>query len=214
MTGIYCIEWTWGESYSVKKPLSLVAEVHEVSKIHRVVGNAEDFGKSLTSWSRRIMKNVDYAILYLGFHGFAKGLQVQAGDDSPLHKYVRWEQIADLVADRGPDEWRWEQSLIHFGACSTMDAADSDLEAFLRETKVEAISGYTRDVRWMASTAFDLMYLDALLTEVAADGIDGVTARTAGICRDRLLNSVESKDFAAALGFTMVTKDDFGLDLD
>ena len=210
MTGIYCIECTWGDNYSVKGPLSLVTAVHGAPMIHRVVGSSQDFEKSLTIWSKRIMKNVKYAVLYLGFHGFAKGLQV--GKDAPLRNYVRWEQIADLVADLDPGEWRWEQSLIHFGACSTMDAADSDLEAFLKETRVEAISGYTRDVGWMASTAFDLMYLDALLTEIAADEIDGVEARTARLCRDRLLNSAETKDFATSLGFRMVTKDDFGWD--
>ena len=102
MTGIYCIEWAWGKNYSVKKPLSLVAKVHNVSMIHRAVETPEEFDKFLSTWSRRITKEFSYAILYLGFHGFPKAVQVGTG--SPLRKYVRWEQIADLVADRGAEE--------------------------------------------------------------------------------------------------------------
>ena len=209
--GIYCIEATWGDGYSVKKPLSLVADVHSRALSYRAVDTFEEFEKTLSRWARRT--DWRYPILYLGFHGFPKGLQVGEGD-APLRDFVRLEQIADLVADRDDEEWRWERCLIHFGACSTMGAADSDLADFVAATQVEAVSGHVQDVGWMASMAFDLMYLDALLYElgrqpVDANGNDGVDARTARLCRDRLLNSAESKDFAQSLGFKMVTKEDF-----
>ena len=210
VTGIYCIEATWDERHSVKKPLAFVAEAHEAGRlIHRRVGTPEEFERALSLWARRT--DWKYPILYLGFHGFARGVQVGEGT-APLRDYVRWEQIADLVADREPDEWRWEGCVMHFSACSTMDAADSDLAGFLAATELEAVSGYGMDVGWMASMAFDMMWLDALLVELGdqpEDASEGVAVRTARLCRDRLLNSVESRDFAGSLGFSMVTKDDF-----
>lgn len=94
-----------------------------------------------------------------------------------------------------------------------MDVGDLEITDFLAATKVEAVSGYARDVGWMASLAFDLMYLDALL-ERNADTDEGVPAETASRCRDHLLHYCETKGFAESLGFRMVTKDDFGLDFD
>ena len=133
MTGIYCIETDWDGPFSVEQPLTFLTEAHEVSfEFHGRVRSSTQFGKALRGWIER--PDWEYSLLYLGFHGFERGVQVGRGS-APLRDYVRLEQIADLVAHHGHEE-RMEGCLIHFGACSTMDAADSELVDFLDATKV------------------------------------------------------------------------------
>ena len=66
----------------------------------------------------------------------------------------------------------------------------------------------------MASLAFDLMYLDALLERNAGSEQGKLLAETGSRCRDHLMHYHESKGFAESLGFRIVTRDDFGLDAD
>ena len=86
-----------------------------------------------------------------------------------------------------------------------MDAAVSELRAFLEGTGAEAVSGYTTDVDWLASMAFDVMYLGTLLEQV---GSKYVRADGMRICRDLLANSEHTKGLGKALGFRMAVNGD------
>lgn len=201
MTGIYCIETKWDADggVSVKKPLSFVAGFAGVTEPkHCTVGSPEDFDGCLRAWANRT--DWDYPILYLAFHGFGKGVQVGGGESSvSLWDYVRLEQIADF------SEGGWAGCLIHFAACSTMDAPTLDIARFVADTGIEAVSGYATDVDWIPSMAFELMYLDTVLSGTGSGYVDRNKMR---ICRDRLSNSAYSKELATSLGFRMAIKGD------
>ena len=53
--------------------------------------------------------------------------------------------------------------IVHFGSCSSHRARDRDFEDFRKRTGFVAVSGYSRDVDWIKSFAFDLLYLDQIV---------------------------------------------------
>lgn len=86
-----------------------------------------------------------------------------------------------------------------------MDVPATELRAFLDRTGVEAVSGYTTDVDWLASMAFEVMYLGTLLEQI---GDKYVQADGMRICRDLMANSEHTKGLGKALGFRMSVKGD------
>jgi hypothetical protein len=52
--------------------------------------------------------------------------------------------------------------VIFFGSCSTIDISDKRIQAFLDNTKASAVVGFTEDVDWLESAAFELLILEAL----------------------------------------------------
>ena len=200
MTGIFCIETQWGTGrrVSVDKAISFVADFKGVRKpLHYTARTPEEFDGHLKKWSSR--RDWEYPILYLAFHGFRKGLEVRSSGSPSLWDYVRLEQIADFAAGK------WGNCLVHYASCSTMDVPASELRAFLEGTGVEAVSGYTVDVDWLASMAFDVMYLGTLLDVIGDKYVRGNGMRT---CRDLMSNSEHTKGLGEALGFRMAVKGD------
>lgn len=51
---------------------------------------------------------------------------------------------------------------LYFGSCSVLRATDAALHEFLSETDAAPICGYTRDVDWVESSAFETVVLDML----------------------------------------------------
>ena len=200
MSGIFCIETQWGEEgrVSVKKALSFVADFYGATDPVILTARApEEFNEHLTTWSTR--SDWEYPILYLAFHGFQHGLQVRSSGSASLWDYVRLPQIADFA------KGKWDHCLVHYASCSTMDVPDSQLAAFVEGTGVEAVSGYSSDVDWLASMALDVMYLGTVLEKT---GSKYVRADTMRLCRDRMLNSSYTKELCKALGFRMAIKGD------
>ena len=200
MTGIYCIETQWGgaKRVSVEKALAFVADFHGATEpVHCRARTPKEFGECLKKWASR--SDWAYPILYLAFHGFQKGLEVRSSGRPSLWDYVRLEQIADLASGR------WGNCLIHYASCSTMDAPDTELRAFLEGTGVEAVSGYSTDVDWLASMAFEVMYLGTVLEQTGDRYLQADRMR---ISRDRMANSPHTKELGKALGFRMAIKGD------
>ncbi len=95
--------------------------------------------------------------------------------------------------------------MIHFASCSTMNVRESELSVFLERTGVEAVSGYTTDVDWVASMAFELMYLGCVLEQT---GKHYLRAEKMRICRDQMANSQYTRELAKKLGFRMAVRGD------
>ncbi len=191
MTGIFCIEtqWEMGRHVSVEKALSFVADFQGVKEpLHYTARTPEEFDVHLKEWSTR--SDWEYPILYLAFHGFGKGLGVRSSGSPSLWDYVRLEQMADFAAGE------WGYCLVHYASCSTMDVSASELRGFLEGTGVEAVSGYTKDVDWLASMAFEVMYLGTLLERIGDKDIQADDMR---ICRDFMANSEHTKGLGEAL---------------
>ena len=155
--GICCIETKWeDERVSVIPPLRTLSALHKVPFESEQVSLSDDFARLLSKWTEL---SSDYGILYISSHGFPGGIALH--DDDAFRAYVRLPQIADALEQAGISN---EGCLIHFGSCSTLRTSARDFDDFRNRTGFDAVSGYRHDAWWVKSLAFDLLYLDHLLT--------------------------------------------------
>jgi hypothetical protein len=80
---------------------------------------------------------------------------------------------------------RCEGKRLYFGSCSALRAPDATLAEFLRETKAAMICGFTKDIDWIESAAFETVVLNSLVNGVRADSVERLmkTARWAPLAR-------------------------------
>jgi len=154
--GIYCIEREWEKpAWTASPPLKALAAHHGVPYDDMTgISTGDAFLEALSGWTKL---SGSFAILYISSHGFPGGITV--GDD-PVRDTVRLGQMADLLEAANVDNGG---CLVHFGTCSTQKLVGTGFSDFRERTGFEAISGYRRDVDWIKSMAFDLLYLDLVL---------------------------------------------------
>lgn len=183
--GIFCLEGEWERNLrdrtSVEPQLRMLETLgHCADVIRRDVATREEFAYYLGKWKQ---KQYDaYALGYFAFHGSEETIHL-GKDDLSL------DQIATMLgvsAARG--------RVIYFGACRTMAASDLALQDFVRRTGVKAVLGYTKDVGWLESAAFDFILLPMLLSRSYPKTIYTALQR-------------EHAGFVRRLGFRLATKD-------
>lgn len=59
-------------------------------------------------------------------------------------------------------EGKLANKIVHFGSCSTLRTSEKNISDFITTTNCQFISGYRKDVDFIASTAFELLYFDLL----------------------------------------------------
>ena len=156
---------------------------------------------NLKQWAGR--DDWKYPVLYLSFHGFERGVHV---DDPKGAGFTRLDlqTIADVFNDNNYDV---SNTIVHFGGCSTLAADEAELRRFLRDTDVALLSGYQKDVPWIESLAFELLYVSGL--QEAMEGSEEMSPRLFEGYRDRLFDSRKCHGLLEALGFKMVLPEDF-----
>ncbi len=144
---IICLEGEWSPDIrseeSVKPLLQMLQRRGEIKFIYRRCGTKSEFAYYLRQ--RKYFR--DYRIVYLSFHGARGKLRISPEEDVTL------AEIADLA--RGA----FKNKLVYFGSCKTLRAVDAQLKEFLKKTGASAVAGYTREVGWVESSAFELLFL-------------------------------------------------------
>ena len=140
--------------------------------VHRDVGTEDELYHYLGKWAQRGYGS--YEVLYFAFHGVRGGIRVGRGT-VPLADLA--EKLQGKAAGR----------LVYFGCCSVMRDRRAVAE-FQQQTGARAICGYTKDVDWIESAAFDLLLLSSLVS---------------GRRIDARINHVRTRypDLASTLGF-------------
>ncbi len=131
----------------MRPAFDLLAGQEYVQVVHRDVGTTtelEYYAKKMTE--RRYDR---FEMVYLAFHGEPGRLWV--GEEG-----ISLDRLAELLGDacRG--------RVVHFGSCSTMRLSPDRLAEFKARTGAVAVSGYTKDIDWLESCAFELMLIGAL----------------------------------------------------
>lgn len=187
---IFCLEGDWWGD--LKKPstvrpiFDLVAQMEPKLKyIHRGIGTREEFDHYLKVWTQKGFAS--HPILYLAFHGDAK--QILVGDQRKRSRSAGLPDIARLLAGR------CKGRIVHFGACGTLGCDLRHLKRFLDTTGALAVSGYTKEVGWMQSAAFEVFLLSTMQSNAR-------TRAGAKAIRDRI--DAIAKKQATELGFRMV----------
>ncbi len=179
--GVFCVEGDWSSKLtdrsSVQPLLRALEGLNVVKVIHRSAGTRTELEHLLKRWVQK--QYDDYMLGYLAFHG-SPGL-VHLGRDS-----VSLEELGELL------EGACTGRVLHFGSCSVLKSAETSLKAFLHQTGARAVCGYTKDVDWLQSAAFDLLLISEL-----------VRSQHLGYAARRVKNTYP--DLASVLGFRLVT---------
>lgn len=153
--GIFCLEGPWWgvKGKTTVEPVLRLLETmsgYNVSYRHYDVGTREEFDFYLKKWRGASFK--DFPILYLSFHGSPGEIFVGEGRGNSLSL----EDLAERL-DGGCNG-----RVVHLGSCSTVGVHGNALNSFLRRTGALAVCGYTNQVGWLESVAFDVLVLGRL----------------------------------------------------
>ena len=70
---------------------------------------------------------------------------------------VSLDKLAEIINGKGSGR------ILYFGSCSTLATDQEDeIKQFLKETKIKAVCGYSADIPWIESAAFEVLLIDAL----------------------------------------------------
>ncbi|SCC62199.1 DUF6642 family protein [Rhodococcus qingshengii] len=149
--GVLCLEGDWGDSLedrmSIEPALRVLERSGIISLIHRDVATLAEFEHLVDRWSR--MRSQRYRFLCLDFHGSPNTLHLGADD-------VTFDELGDIL------EGRCFGKTVYLGSCRTLTAPDDRLIEFCKQTQAKALVGYTRNVDWVESVAFELILISEL----------------------------------------------------
>ena len=148
---IYCLEGSWHKNprsnQSVKPILELLHNFHKVKYTYRRCLTKGEFLSGLQAFTHK--RYSKYAILYIAYHGFKNGIYIGK-------EFITLKEIADLL------EGKLYGKIVHFGSCSTLRTSENNIYDFINRTKCFFISGYKKDVGYINSAAFEMLYFEAL----------------------------------------------------
>ena len=192
--GIFCIETVWledADQTSVRPILQFLKDSYlDVPFIHRTALTMEEFVFQLERWTE--LEAPDYPILYLGYHGDAGNISLAEGYDGILNQ-VTFEAMSDQLAQVCMNR------VVHFSSCCTLDLETQTANTFLAQTEASAVSGYTMEVDWIQSLAFDLMYLERM----QYGGMNNLTPNVMHGCRASLMQDYPYISLRRHLGFKL-----------
>lgn len=163
--GVLCLETVWGLAGGLRENtspytrplLELLGKVVGTPYVYRDVSTAAEADYCLGRWVGRGTSEADEAlgnlgVLYLGFHGSAGALSFDDGND------IRLDGLAQRLQDGVYD---CSGAVIHFAACSVL-RAKRQVADFKDAVGAAVVSGYTRELDFVMSWAFEFMYLERL----------------------------------------------------
>lgn len=146
---IACLESLW--TNRVENRLNVVPMLEVISRSwnarfsHLTCNTREELKYNLNLLCRR-----NYGILYFAFHG-SPGVIKLHGDKITL------EELAEMM------NCRFSNWIIHFGTCATI-RKEKAVHKFVEQTNVSLVTGFTRVVDWIESSAFELLLFQAFHT--------------------------------------------------
>jgi hypothetical protein len=129
----------------------MVNRYDKVKFVHHRCCTIEEFRFSINRWKTKSFQK-QFPILYIGFHGAEN--QILIGKEK-----ITLDEFAELLGDS------CQQSVIHFGSCSTLDIHKRYINRFLSATKTLAIMGYKHDVDWLESAALEIQIMSTLQSQ-------------------------------------------------
>ena len=183
--GVFCLEGEWEDSLtdakSIRPVLDLLASTGSARYLYRRVATSTEFFHQLDKWLANGVDGDlgDFMTLIIATHGSDGNLHF---DDAN----ISLDELGQRFRGRA------KNCFVYFGSCSTLSAADDDLLRFRARTGARAVFGYTQDVDWLTTAAFE-----ALLINEMANRMNG--AQALRHLRERYGDIVEE------LGLTVVT---------
>lgn len=152
---IFCLEGDWEDDMRIKTSilsgLEMLQSISDVEFIYKTCGTEEELLYRLQDFVRfRRSKYKHYNILYLTSHG-----------DKGTMYYGDSLNVLNFFKDNFR-EGDFEDKVIHFGSCATMKMSEKDWTELMNFTGAKIISGYLKEIDFLESTLFDILYFRAL----------------------------------------------------
>jgi hypothetical protein len=149
---IFCLEGDWNDNLKQKSSILPALELLQlnanIESVYKTCATKVEFYARLEQLLNNKTKYGKFQLIYLAFHGFKGGIQISNDEEITL------EELADEF------EGRFEHKIIHFGSCSTLKAHEDSVYNFLEKTNAAAISGYQKNIDFISSTVFDVLYFE------------------------------------------------------
>jgi hypothetical protein len=146
---IACLESMWDrrieDRLNVVPTLQLISKTQESKFSHLTCNTREELRYNLKLLCQR-----SYGVLYFAFHG----------SPGKIHLHRDKVTLTELAAMMNHRFANW---IIHFGTCSTL-RKPREVAYFVDQTRVSLVTGFTRDVDWIESSAFELLLFKAFHT--------------------------------------------------
>jgi hypothetical protein len=148
---IACLESLWDRRtenrLNVLPTLELISKTHDAKFSHLTCNTREELKYNLNLLCKR-----NYGVLYFAFHG----------SPGKIHLHSDKVSLTELATMMNHRFANW---VIHFGTCSTL-RKPREVEYFVEQTQVIIATGFTKDVEWIESSAFELLLFKELQTKV------------------------------------------------
>lgn len=151
MPAIWAMESKWSSSVrdvrSVTPALEALEAVGAARYAHVAINSPQDFIAQLKRLGQK--QHDRFTIGYIAMHG------------SPGKVYAGRKSIDLLSVGEELPPAALKKKVLHFGSCSVLTDEDQQQE-LLKALGVKAITGFTENVDWMESLAFELLLFNAL----------------------------------------------------
>ncbi|TDO30044.1 hypothetical protein EV643_14119 [Kribbella sp. VKM Ac-2527] len=150
--GLWVMEGNWSASVrdvrSVEPVLSALQGGRRAHHAKRHINDPDDLAQALKQWGQRQhdMFNIGYVALH--------------GSPATVHIGRKSLDMCELGERLPPATLK--RKALHFGSCSVLNIHYKRREALRKALGVKVISGFTTDVEWFESLAFELLLFDAL----------------------------------------------------
>jgi hypothetical protein len=179
--GLWVMEGNWSASVrdvrSVDPVLSALQGDRRARHATRHINDPDDLAQALKQWGQR--QHDGFNIGYVALHG------------SPATVHIGRKSV-DLgrLGESLPPATLMKKAL-HFGSCSVLDMTPRRRETLRKALGVKVISGFTTDIEWFESLAFELLLFEALTRYRRPSDAESYMKKT-------------HSAFARRLGFVMV----------
>ena len=182
MNGIFCVEGQWHRSLtdrsSVLPMLDLLERLGRASFIHKDVATEEELSYFLGRWTEARYSR--FRVGYFAMHGEAQTLSMTDRCSVSL------DSVAEVLKGACAGK------RLYFASCSVLRAPQQVLSRFLETTGAAMLCGFTRDIDWIESAAFELGLLGHLVNGERVDAAE------------RAMRSKRWAPLAEHLGFRIV----------
>lgn len=179
--GLWVMEGRWSASVkdvrSVSPILSALQDAGQASHAMHHINDPEDLLLQLKKWGQK--QHVRYNLGYVALHGAPGTLYIG-------RKSVDLFSLEDELHDSN-----LKQKILHFGSCSVLELKPKERQSLRMTLGVKAMTGFTEDVDWFESLAFELMLFEILTYYKRLDAADAYIKKNHG-------------PFAKRLGFVIV----------
>jgi hypothetical protein len=149
---IFCIEGDWHPDLRQKDTIESALKFMETASgmkikyIHRHCSTEQELQNRITEYTKRRYNS--FSIFYLAFHGVPNGLKLSSKTILSL------EELAAMA------ENKLQNKIVHLGSCETLNINRRYIKNFLKTTGALCVSGFKKEVPFVSSTIFDVLYFE------------------------------------------------------